>query len=171
MTSLLSLEPAASLMPRYEKLPPLILVGLRQHYAPDQSDEIPALWEWLAPYLGKIPGQKESTTYGVSFHASTEDGSFDYLAGVEVTARCPLANEWAYVDIPAQHYAVFEHRENVLTLEKTVRGIFDEWLPQSDVAIVEPSPTMPRFLERYSEEFNPHTGRGGMEIWLPIVAR
>jgi len=27
-----------------------------------------------------------------------------------------------------------------------------------------------RAIERYSEEFNPNSGMGGMEVWIPINA-
>jgi AraC family transcriptional regulator len=42
------------------------------------------------------------------------------------------------------------------------------WLPESGHEIVRGTADAPNFFERYSEEFDPRTGMGGMEVWIPI---
>ena len=42
-------------------------------------------------------------------------------------------------------------------------AIWSQWLPESGHKAFE-GPT----LERYGPEFNPRTGMGGLEIWVPI---
>jgi len=44
-----------------------------------------------------------------------------------------------------------------------MNAIWNSWLPQSGyVAADAPG------LERYDERFNPETGLGGFEIWIPV---
>jgi AraC family transcriptional regulator len=42
-------------------------------------------------------------------------------------------------------------------------AIWNKWIPQSGLKVV----AAPSF-ERYGPEFNPKTGLGGVEIWIPI---
>ena len=163
LETVVALEP-----PRYENRRPMIIAGLRQRYLPESYDQIPALWEQLAPYLGRIPGQLDGIAYGICFGPAGTDGSYDYLAGVEVYGGFTHARDWNHVSLPAQRYAVFSHRENASKLQETIDFIFQKWLPESDVQIPLSDGETPCFLERYTEEFNPYTGRGGMEIWVPI---
>ena len=156
--------------PRFEHSRPLLIAGLRQRYSPESCDEIPALWERLAPHLGRIPRRVDPTAYGVCFNSVAPDGSYDYLAGVEVSDVSARAGDWARVRLPAQRYAVFRHREHVSTLKDTVGAILGKWLPESGQELVNSAPEAPNFLERYTEDFNPHTGMGGMEVWLPVKA-
>ena len=43
-----------------------------------------------------------------------------------------------------------------------------KWLEQSDYRCVDAGADAPDFLERYGEEFDPQTGTGGIEVWVPI---
>jgi predicted transcriptional regulator YdeE len=49
------------------------------------------------------------------------------------------------------------------SIRSTWLTIWTQWLPNSGHEVVD----APDF-ERYSEQFNPQTGLGGFEIWLPI---
>jgi AraC family transcriptional regulator len=93
---------------------------------------------------------------------------FDYLCGVEVSLSSRLPAAFKKVNIPAQKYAVFPHRGHVSEIARTVKAIYSRWLPTSGHTLPAASPRRPTFFERYGEEFNPRTGRGGIEIWLPI---
>jgi AraC family transcriptional regulator len=94
-------------------------------------------------------------------------GGLDYLTGVEVSSSSSIPGEFNVVDIPAQKYAVFPHREQVSKLRETLDAI-DKWLPGSALEAACGSAETPSFFERYSEEFDPRTGMGGMEVWIPI---
>ena len=44
-----------------------------------------------------------------------------------------------------------------------MNAIWNDWLPASEYKAAD----APGF-ERYDENFNPHTGLGGFEIWIPV---
>jgi AraC family transcriptional regulator len=130
-------------------------------------DNIPEQWQRFAAHIGKIPGQAGAVTYGVCWQASDGDG-IEYLSGVEVSGFAGLRGQFTVVSIPAHRYAVFAHHEHVSKLSDTVEAIFERWLAESGYATAAGAAETPDFLERYSEEFDPQTGMGGMEVWVPI---
>ena len=67
--------------------------------------------------------------------------------------------------IPACRYAVFSHRDHISTIRATHVTIWSTWRPESGHEVAD----APNF-ERYGEEFDPRTGNGLVEIWLPIKA-
>ena len=52
--------------------------------------------------------------------------------------------------------------------EQTIEAIGSKWYPESDEEPAARAGEAPDFFERYTEEFDPRTGMGGMEIWIPI---
>jgi AraC family transcriptional regulator len=152
--------------PRFEYGKPLRIAGLRQHFTPETMKNIPELWQRFAPHIGEIPGQVGQVAYGLCFNALSPDG-VDYLVGVEVSSSSVLPGEFAVVAIPAQRYAVFSHREHVSKMCETLDAI-DKWFPGSGLETATGDAEAPNFFERYSEEFDPRTGTGGMEVWVPI---
>lgn len=158
-TQAIQLEP-----PRIAPGQPLTIAGLRMRYGCGMQD-LPAQWQRFAPRIGKVPGQVGSVAYGVASNLRSADG-IDYLAGVEVSGTAGLPADFSVVQIPAQRYAVFAHREHVSRLRETMEAI-ERWLPLSGYKAPEGTPPAD-FFERYSEEFNPQTGMGGIEVWVPI---
>ena len=151
--------------PRFEDGKPLLIAGLRERLT-GNPETIPALWQRFVPYIGKVPGQVGHTAYGVSlFKGAGDCGCEYYLAGVEVSDFSGLPGELSLVSIPACKYAVFPHREHVSKLWNTIDAIGQKWLPNSGHDIAADAPG---FFERYSEDFDPQTGTGGMEVWMPI---
>jgi AraC family transcriptional regulator len=151
--------------PRVENSRPLLIAGLRSHSRDESWNGTPELWQRFAPYLGGIPGQVGRTAYGLCFLLPN---GVDYLAGVEVSGLAGLPSDFATVNIPAQKYLVFPHSEHVSKLYRSCEMI-SEWLPTSGYEAAK-SPGAPDFFERYSEEFDPRTGMGGIEVWVPIKA-
>lgn len=149
--------------PRFENGRPLLIAGLRGHFTTSDWDRIPAQWERLISF-GEVPGHVGHTHYGLCFQM--RDG-VDYLSGVEVSSASGLPAEFNHVKIPAQKYAVFAHREHVSKLRDTLEAIWNRWLHASEHEVVRPSGG-PDFFERYGEEFNPQTGTGGIEVWIPV---
>jgi AraC family transcriptional regulator len=123
---------------------------------------IPAQWQRFAPHIGKVPGQVGTISYGVCWNYRPGTG-FDYLSGVEVRDSSGLPAEFAHVRLLAGQYVVFTHREHVSSIGKTIDTIWNQWVPLSGLKMAD----APAF-ERYTENFNPQSGMGGMEIWLPI---
>ena len=152
--------------PRLENGKPLLIAGLRESYAPAVMSGIPAQWRTFAPHIGKIPGQIGRATYGLCWQAR-DDQSIEYLSGVEVSGFAGLPTDFTVASIPAQRYAVFPHRHHVSMLYQTCDAI-SKWLPESGYQCADGDAETPAFFERYSEQFDPRTGMGGMEVWVPI---
>jgi AraC family transcriptional regulator len=148
--------------PRLLNGPTLLIAGSREHYTPETIPDIPAQWKRFAPYIGKIPGQTGHTTFGVCCNFDG-NGGFDYICGVEVSDFSALPQQWDRLRILEQKYAVFTHSDHISTLKKTYDAIYRDWLPQSGR-----TPTAGPTFERYDESFDPATGMGGLEIWIPI---
>jgi AraC family transcriptional regulator len=162
-------SPVAQLeAPRFENGKALLIAGLRSRYTAETMNNLPAQWQRFAPHIGKIPGQVGGAAYGVCFNASDGGEGVEYLSGVEVTSSSGLPGEFSLVSIPAQRYAVFTHREHVSKLRETLDAIGPKWLPEWGREAVHRAAGSPDFFERYSEEFDPRSGMGGIEVWVPI---
>jgi AraC family transcriptional regulator len=154
----------AWLPPRIVDGRPLLIAGLGEHFAVENMAGISALWQRFHSHLGHVPGQVGDVAYGVCYN--TDDaGHFDYLAGVEVADFVAVPKDFARIRLTEQRYAVFWHGEHVSTVRGTFKAIFNEWLPNSGYRNADAAP-----FERYDERFNPRTGMGGFEIWIPIQA-
>ena len=57
-------------------------------------------------------------------------------------------------------------------ISRTVDAIFHSWLPASGHehawSFGAPSEDTLAFFERYGEDFNPATGLGNIEVWVPV---
>lgn len=149
--------------PRVVDGAPLRIAGFGERYTFATNHGIPALWQRFAPFVGNMPGQIGSTTYGVVADFE-EDCSFGYLAGVEVSPSADLDEGMAYIDIPAQRYAVFAHQGHISTMRRTAYSIWAHYFPNSPLI-----PTGGPNFERYGTEHDPFTGNGLVEVWVPIV--
>src|SRR5262249_37802880 len=99
---------------------------------------------------------------------TSEEGGFDYIAALEVTRFGDTLEELNAVEIPARTYAVFTHASHVSRIPDTYRAIWDEALPALDRRPADF--TIAHVLERHRPEFDPDTGEGGVEIWIPLEA-
>jgi len=148
--------------PRFEKGRFLLVAGFGGRFTQDTAQDIPQLWEKFLPWLGKVPGQIDEVTYGVCCNPDGQ-GGFEYIAGVEINRLDDLPEQYRWIEIQAGSYAVFEHKGPLKNLPDTFQYIWKEWLPQSGCQAADE----PEF-ERYSEDFNPRTGEGSLEIWIPL---
>jgi len=152
--------------PRFEELPPLLIAGMREPLNEQSAQSIPELWKKFSPYIGKIPFQKNVVGYGLCVCSSeSSNGCYYYMAGCEVSEFGHLPADLSPLIVPAHKYAIFKHEGYVSAIRETIDYVFDEWLPSA--AFIH-NPQSIHFFERYSEEFDPATGLGGMEIWLPL---
>ena len=149
---------------RFEHGRVLLIAGIGQRYTCETSAGIPSQWQRFIPFLDTIPARIGRVTFGVRWN-DDEAGNFDYLCGVEVADFSRLPRELSHVRIPAQRYAVFSHAGHVSTIRSAWITIWNTWLPESGHELLD----APDF-ERYSEAFDPRTGTGGFELWLPIKA-
>ena len=149
--------------PRFETCKPLLVAGLGERYNWESGGPaIPGLWQRFHQSVAHIPGRIGKVAYGVCCNAD-DAGNFDYIAGVEVSDFSDLPSEFSRVRIPEQRYAVFTHRDHISSIRRTINTIWNQWLPASGLKAAD----APNF-ERYDENFDPLTGNGGLEIWIPV---
>src|SRR5580693_9000265 len=148
--------------PRFATGKPLLVAGLGERISLEKSAGIPGLWQRFHQSVANIPGRIGNVAYGVCCNGD-DAGNFDYISGVEVSDFSDLPREFARVRIPEQRYAVFTHSDHISTIRRTVNTIWNHWLPASGLKAAD----APNF-ERYDEKFNPVTGDGGLEIWVPV---
>ena len=145
--------------PRFEQGPALLVAGLVERYRAETSAGIPALWQRFLPHVA--PGQ---LVYGVCCN-NDDAGNFDYLCAMPVSDFSQAPDGWTRLRIAPQRYAVFHHRGHISTIRVTWHTVWNEWLPQSGLEVAD----APDF-ERYDQHFDPASGIGGVEIWLPLKA-
>jgi AraC family transcriptional regulator len=157
--------PATAIQPpRFETAKALLVAGVGERYNHCDAGgaNIPNQWQLFHQKVGEIPNVVGKLAYGVCCNGD-DSGNFDYIAGVEVSDFSDLPREFARVRIPAQRYVVFTHSEHISTIRCTVMAVWNQWLPQSGLKVAD----APNF-ERYDEKFDPATGNGGLEIWVPV---
>ncbi len=148
--------------PRIELGRALLIAGLTGRYGCEGPGGIPAQWQRFGEHIGHIPGELGDKAYGVVLNGD-DLGNFDYVSGVEVADFSDLPEGFASVRVPPHLYAVFHHAEHVSTIRRTMHTIYTQWLPESAY-----EPADAPFFERYGPEFDPRTGDGGLEAWIPI---
>lgn len=148
--------------PRFQTSKPLLVAGVGERYTCESSAAIPGQWQRFHQSVENIPSRIGPVAYGVCCNAD-DAGNFDYIAGVEVADFSDLPREFTGVRIPEQKYAVFTHADHISTIRRTVNTIWNHWLPASGMKAADAP-----FFERYDENFDPLTGNGGLEIWIPV---
>ncbi len=139
-----------------------LVAGVGDRFNHENGAGIPGLWQRFDQSAAHIPGRIGPVAYGVCCNGD-DAGNFDYIAGVEVSDFSDLPREFSRVRIPEQKYAVFTHRDHISTIRRTVNTIWNQWLPASGLQAAD----APNF-ERYDANFDPLTGNGGLEIWMPV---
>jgi AraC family transcriptional regulator len=149
--------------PRFETGKPLLVAGISERCTHENGGAgIPNQWQRFHQKVGDIPDRVGQVAYGVCCNGD-DSGNFDYIAGVEVSDFSDLPREFSRVRIPEQRYAIFTHRDHISTIRRTVNTIWNHWLPASGLKAAD----APNF-ERYDQNFDPLTGNGGLEIWIPV---
>ncbi len=148
--------------PRIESGKAMLMAGLARRYNDKTCAAIPAQWQEFSQHLGRIPSQVGTAAFGVLINED-DSGNIDYVCAVEVLDFSKIPEDWARLKIPEQKYAVFLHRDHISTIRRTWFTIFNTWLQKPEFKAA----GGPEF-ELYRETFNPSTGLGGVEIWVPI---
>jgi AraC family transcriptional regulator len=159
----MSSEPLSIDIPRFVVSNVLLVAGLSQRYDGSAAGAgIPAQWQRFTRHLGHIPGQIGEVTFGVCYNTDDE-GGMDYLSGVEVKDFTALPEGFSHLRIPATKYAVFLHRQHISMIRGTWNAIWNEWLPRSGHEAADAP-----IIERYDQRFDPLSGNGEIELWVPI---
>ena len=153
--------------PTYRNVEAMLIAGIRQYYRYEERGGIPAQWQRFNQHFGYIPDQIGHSAYGVCSVAGPDDkDGFDYTCAVAVKSLDELPEGFVGLRMPARRYAVFLHKEHISKIGSTCAAIYSEWQPKTPEKVAE-GPLM--MIEHYDERFDPKTGEGGVEIWVPLV--
>ena len=149
----------------------LLIAGLREDYTFSRRQEIPEQWRRFGErWFGRVPGGVGRDAYGVVLSPPAGAGAdFTYVCGVEVADLSLVPAELFCLTVPAYRQACFPHLGPVTELSDTIDAVMKSWLPQSGLA-VDPAarPEVPGLVEWYGANFDPATGRGDMEVRVPV---
>lgn len=151
--------------PRYETRPAMTIAGLAASYGYEDMGGIPGQWRSFQPYIGSIAGEVEGIAYGAICERTDGEEGMLYLAGVEVREGAGLPKELTAVRVPAQRYAIFLHDGHVSGVGALFGAIWGEWAPAASPG---PKKGAVSALEVYGPRFDPETGLGGVEVWVPV---
>ncbi len=130
--------------------------------ADENSETYGLIWKNFESFHDQIkPLSTDGAYYGVSFAAS-EEGGFDYVAGMAVEDVSATSEGLVMRNIPAARYAVFECA--VQSIGDTYRAIFSEWLPSSPYMLSSSAPSF--------EQYPPADEEGSLvRIHIPVEAK
>jgi AraC family transcriptional regulator len=152
--------------PRLEQRDSVTIAGLGARFRMDAVQGIPALWQKFQQYQGSL-GEVPGVWYGICGDWGESGEDFLYMAGVEVRSDPDLPEELSTYRFPAQSYLVFRHDTHISELQQTVGEIFGHYLPENGY---DPS-EISAYFEFYEERFDPATGLGGIELWMPVTKK
>lgn len=145
---------------------PMLLMGLQERYSlADLHQHIPAQWAWFGPRIVEIAGRLGDDTFGLCSESTDEAAT--YFCGVRISAGVPTPPDLVTIAIPALRYAAFPHAGPAADLSQTIVAALGEWLPAAGLSPYRAS-GVPDLLERYGPDFDPQTGLGTIEIWIPV---
>lgn len=145
----------------------LSIAGIGRRLPVDDFAGIPSLWQEFHAFDNAIPEQRDRTAYGVVSDMSASGESYRYLAGVEVPVGTEVREPLQVITVPARRWAMVTHREHITTITSTIQAIFTEALHAAGLVPGED----PDLLEVYRETFDPWSGLGGVELWVPLRDR
>lgn len=147
---------------RFDHGRPMLVAGIRRHHNYIHAQHsIPEQWAAFNQQPN-LPAQIGTTTYGVV--CGHDENGIEYLCGAEVSALNDLPADIGRIRIEPQLYAVFLHSEHINQISNTWQRILHQWLPNAEYQ----SAHKPDF-EIYTQQYNPQTGMGNVEIWISVV--
>ena len=153
--------------PRLVHRPAFHAIGSSGQFTPATTSRIPELWERFARGpMDTVPHRRGHHTFGICADAdpSAAEPTFTYVAAVEVERIDDVPTGLVALTVPANRYAVFTHTGHISRLPDTVKQIWGHWLPASPYRHV-PAPD----FELYDERWDPATGEGEIDVWVPIA--
>lgn len=142
--------------------PAFRVIGLGKQARFDDNAGLAALWRQFNAREDEIADIIGDCAYGVCSDADGQ-GHFRYVAGVAAPSDARIPKGMEELVLPKGKYAVFTHSGHIADFPKTVYTIWNKALPDAGL---EPRPA-PEF-ELYDTRFDVETGRGVVEIWIPV---
>lgn len=151
--------------PDIREMGPFLMAGVLEFRTYEDRAGIPAQWQRFSPHIDRVMGRVGSDAFGVCLAPASGEEGFDYLTAVAVRSLNDLSEGLSGVRLNKRPYAVFRHDGHVSKLGATCSAISQTWNPGTEVE----SEREPLFLiEHYCTTFNPNTGLGGIEVWVPL---
>lgn len=145
---------------------PILAAGLQERFRFSERGSIPTLWQKFMPLMMQVPDIRPGTTYGVMSGSVLGEDGFDYAAAIAVDAIDDIPQGLSAVKIPRLNCAIFRHGGHVAEVGAVCNSIYQDWLSRTDH---KPAEGAIQMIEHYPASFNPMTGEGGFEIWLPLA--
>lgn len=149
--------------PELKQLPPLLLAGVNGRCPGGNNAGIPAQWESFNRREQDLPDRQGNCAYGV-VHNIDDDGNFEYLCAMEVSQFDRVPTDLYTLRLASCRYAAFFHAGHISEIQAVCQSAWADWIPNSEHEAVDAP-----FLEVYSASFDPGTGYGGFEIWIPVA--
>lgn len=156
-------------LPGLVPMPAFSVAGCSRRFDEANKAEIPQLWAQLMgalPFDGQSPGW---TTYGVVWGADRAEGSFEYMAAVEITPGSIPPAGLVTRNIPAATYAIFRITLNGGAPHPQVKAamamIWGQLIPGAGLKLAD-SPD----FERYDGEFAPNRPGAIIDFHVPVEA-
>src|SRR5690349_1271280 len=134
MSTIVTAKPDIALLDGITQRGAFTVAGPSARIEGNNKQVIPTLWPRLLHRL-PLAGQKSRGSYGVCWGADLGEGSFNYMAGVEVARGSALPEGFSAIDIPAQSYRVFrvtlDGSEIHPQMTAAAQEIWGERLPKS----------------------------------------
>jgi AraC family transcriptional regulator len=147
--------------PVIETWEPRRIMGSIARYTQTTNANIPHQWAAYNQLDRHVPGEVYGAWYGVCANFGP-DMSFDYMCGMEVpTGDAP--DGWTTLTLPAGRWAGFIVAAHISTMGDAWGEIYRDWMCKPGLTGRDGPST-----EIY-RTFDPDTGTGGYEIWVPIV--
>lgn len=138
------------------------VIGISAQCSFENNSAIPGLWQTFNAREDEVEDPINRAAFGVCCDAD-KNGGFRYVAGYQASPSAALPKGMDDVTMPAGRYAVFIHSGHISDFGKTVYTIWNKALPDAGL-----EPRHAPNFELYDQRFNADTGRGDVEIWIPI---
>lgn len=135
------------------------------------NDKTGALWQSFMPKRDEIKNRKNKEYFSVQIYEGglkpqsfTEDTMFEKWAAVEVNEAEGFPTNMEALTIPAGKYAVFIHHGLANEFSKSLRYIYESWMPSSGFQL----DNRPHFEVMGDKYYGPTDANSEEEIWIPI---
>jgi len=145
-----------------------LAIGMGASFKPKSTSEIAQLWGRFVSRMHEIKNAKAGYTLGICSmeHPSVQKGDGDcfvYIAAVPVHKVEDIPEGMVLCELKPSQYARFTHKGQIMDIAHTVDYIWGTWATQSNRKLKK----APDF-ELYDERFDPRTGAGEVDIYVPI---
>jgi len=153
-----------NLTPRFVDGDAMRVIGLMETYTDETMDQVADQWSRFLQRVEGVRGQIDGSKFGIGYDAGQSPFRLDYLTGVMVSEDAPLPRGFVERRIAPTRHAVFTYEGHISCMRPLFDAIFKDWLPRSGCRLT----GSPLFVEVYGRSFDPKTGSGTVDIWLPI---